>query len=421
MKLIRPSTILSLLLAASFSTRVAAIDWPQWRGPARDGHATDAPALSALPKEPKVLWRISIGGGFSSPVVTQGKLVYLDEQEGQEFAHALDAASGKELWRVSYTTSTADEWGAGPRSTPILDGDRVYAQACNGEFRCFKLADGKVVWQTSFEKDFGVKYLGSKANEGTASRRGNNGCGVIDGPRLILPVGSTLGASLVCFDKLTGKVLWKSGDDEAAYSSFMIATLAGVKQVVALTADALLGADLATGKILWRVPLKTNAKRHAASPVVHGDTVIVNSHSFGLVCFKIEKDSGGLKATEAWANKAMKINLSTPVLVADHLYCQGPVSTKDFVCVEAGTGKLAWSHAGFGKENSSTIVFDNRLLVLTDDGQLVLVDADSSGYTERGRLQVCGKNWNHPAFADGKLYVRDNRELICLDLVGSNQ
>src|SRR4029079_7095278 len=159
-----------------------------------------------------------------------------------------------------------------------------------------------------------------KANEGTATRRGNNGSGVIDGGRIVLPVGSTSGASLVCFDKLTGKVQWKSGDDEAAYSSFMVATLAGIRQVVAFTADALLGADVATGKILWRVPLKTNAKRHAASPVILGDRVVVNSHTIGLVCFKIAKDGPGIKATQEWVNKDLKINLATPVVVGDYLY-----------------------------------------------------------------------------------------------------
>src|SRR5207249_1190634 len=149
------------------------------------------------------------------------------------------------------------------------------------------LADGKVIWGTSFEKDFGVKFVGSKANEGTASRRGNNGSGVIDGERVVVPVGSTNGASLVCFNKRTGAILWKSGDDEAAYSSLMVATLAGVKQVVAFTAEALLGAGLETGKILWRVPLQTNAKRHAASPVIVDDHVMVNSHTFGLICLKV--------------------------------------------------------------------------------------------------------------------------------------
>src|ERR1043166_232686 len=127
--------------------------------------------------------------------------------------------------------SDLDEWGGGPRSTPLIDSDRLYVQSCDGEFRCLNLADGKDLWSVSFEKDFGVKFLGSKVNEGTATRRGNNGWGVIEGERLTLPVGSTQGASLVCFNKLSGKVLWKAGSDEAAYSSLMIATLAGMRQV----------------------------------------------------------------------------------------------------------------------------------------------------------------------------------------------
>ena len=395
-------------------------DWPQWRGPTRTGHAAaDAPAVRALPAELKPVWKISVGGGFSSPVVAGDKLVYLDEQDGREFAHALEARTGKELWRVAYATASRDEFGPGPRSTPIMEGERLYVQACNGEFRCLNLADGQTIWQTSFEKDFGVKFLGSKAREGTASRRGNNGSGVIDGNRLILPVGSPDGASLVCFDKLTGKVLWKSGNDEAAYSSFLIAPLAGTRQVVALTADALLGADVASGKILWRVPLKTDAKRHAASPVILEDSVTVNSHTLGLVCFKISKDSGGLNATEAWANKELKINLATPVAVGSDLYVLG--ANKDYVCVDARTGEIKWSRPGFGRgreDNASTIVLGHNLLVLTHEGQLVLMAADPGKYTELGRLHVCGNTWSHPAYADGRLFVRDKQgTLLCLDLL----
>jgi outer membrane protein assembly factor BamB len=409
---------LPALVSLMISPAIAfAGDWPQWRGPARTGHASsDAPAPTKLPKEIQPVWKISVGGGHSAPIVAGNKLVYLDENGSREMAHVLDAATGKELWQVDYADRFQDEWGAGPRATPIIDGDRLYVQACNGEFRCLSLADGKTIWETSFE-DFGVKFLGSKANEGTATRRGNNGSGVIEGHRLILPVGSIDGASLVCFDKATGKVLWKSGSDEAAYSSFMTATLAGVKQVVAFTADALLGADLETGKTLWRVPLKTNAKRHAASPVIFGDYVVVNSHTIGMRCYKITSEGSGLKATEAWAQKDLKINLATPVLVDGYLYCQG--ASKDYVCVDARTGELKWTQTGFGlgkKDYASTIAAGKNLLVLTEDGNLLLLAANPDKYTELGRLQVCGNTWSFPAYANGKLFVRDGRGLQCLDL-----
>src|SRR5260221_2599880 len=193
------SFLIFLLLALSAIASRAG-DWPQWRGPNRNAYApADAPAIKSLPTELKPVWKISIGGGVSSPIVAGGKLVYLDVDEGKEVAHLLQASSGQEIWRIPYANAFQDEWGAGPRSTPILDGGRLYVQSCTGEFRCLNLADGKTIWGVSYEKDFGVKFLGSKANEGTASRRRNNGSGVIDGDKIILPVGSTSGASLICF------------------------------------------------------------------------------------------------------------------------------------------------------------------------------------------------------------------------------
>ena len=416
-RLILPLLLGAVLLRPAVATAATA-DWPQWLGPDRNGHvASGVTAPATLPKELKAVWKVSSGGGFSAPVVAGGKLVYLDENGSREIAHCLDAATGKELWQIDYADRFEDEWGAGPRATPIIDRDRVYVQSCNGELRCLSLGDGKVIWGANFEKDFGVKFLGSKANEGTASRRGNNGSGVIDGDRFIVPVGATDGASLVCFDKRTGKVLWKSGTDEAAYSSFITATLAGTRQVVALTADALCGAAIDTGKILWRVPLKTNAKRHAATPVIIGDTVAVNSHTFGILCFKIAKQGDAFTAERAWANTEQKINLATPVLAGGNLYSQG--AARDYVCVDAKTGVTKWKQTGFGlgkKDYASTIALDDRLLVLTEDGQLLLLAANPEKYTELSRLQVCGNTWSYPAFADGRLYVRDARQLLCVDL-----
>ena len=418
MTLLRRLTLLTgLSLACWGASSTQAGDWPQWRGPARDGHpAPGSPEITSLPAELQPAWKLAIGGGFSSPIIVGKKVIYLDAQEGKEVVHAVEADTGQELWHHELAQAFGDEWGTGSRSTPFADGDLLFVQSCNGEFRCLSLADGKQRWRMNFE-DFGVKFLGSKSKEGTASRRGNNGSGVTDEARVFVPVGSTQGATVVAFDKTTGKFLWKSLNDETAYSSFLIATLAGVKQLVAFTADALVGLDRANGRQLWRVPFKTAAKRHAATPVIVGDTVVVNSHSFGLVATRIAKTGGELRAEEAWANQTLKINLSTPVLVGSHLYSMG--CNHDFVCVAADSGKLVWSGPGFGKgtkDNCCTIAVGKNLLVLTEDGQLVLVATDPAKFTELGRLQVCGNTWSHPALADGKLVVRDGRELICLKL-----
>ena len=220
---------------------------------------------------------------------------------------------------------------------------------------------------------------------------------------------------------MKGKILWKAGGDEAAYAAPVVATLAGVNQVVYLSADSLLGVERANGKLLWRVPLNTNAKRHACTPVVIGDTVAVNSHTFGTICFKIVKDGPGLTAVEAWNNKDLKTNLGTAVLVDDYLYNQGP--GKDYVCFSAKTGDLKWAQPGFGlgkKDYSSTIVVGKNLLVLTEDGTLLLLASNPEKYAELGRLQVCGNTWSFPAYVDGRLYVRDGRQLACYDLLAAN-
>jgi outer membrane protein assembly factor BamB len=390
----------------------SAADWPQWRGLRRDGLTPETfPNLAALPDPGSAVWKIKIGGGFSSPVVAGEKLVFLDEDGKNEVVHCLDAKTGKVLWQMPYAQKFQDEWGAGPRATPIIDGDRVYIQSCDGHFRCLALENGKEKWSVSFEKDFGVKFLGSKANEGTASRRGNNGSPVVDGASVIVPVGATDGATVVSFDKMTGAVQWKSGSEETAYSSLMVADLAGRRQVVAFAADSLMGMDRANGTLLWRVPLRTNAKRHAATPVIAGDRVIVNSHSIGLLCLKISAEGGGFQAKREWLNPQLKINLSTPVLTGNTLFSQG--TSGQFVAVDLGTGRILWSKDGFGKENSSVIAAGNKLIVLTDAGQLYLLEANPVEYKELASAQIAGKNWNYPALSGGCLYVRDGRELAC--------
>jgi outer membrane protein assembly factor BamB len=259
--------------------------------------------------------------------------------------------------------------------------------------------------------DYGVKFLGSKANEGNATRRGNNGCAILDGDSVIVPVGSTMGASLVCLNKESGELRWKSGNDEPAYSSLMVANIAGARQVIAFTAEALLATDRITGKILWRVPLVTNAKRHTMTPVIKGNDIVVNSHTFGMIWFEIRQENGQFKAVEKWKNTQAKINLATPVWIANALYSHG--ENKNFVCIDALTGKLLWSQPGFGTQNSSTLAAGENLFILTDTGEAVLLRQNPAKYDELARTQMAAKNWNHPALAEGKLFIRDSREISC--------
>lgn len=408
----------AVMLFGGLGTALAG-DWPQWRGVHRDGHAEAPGSPIVLPSEMKAVWKLSTGPGFSGPVVVGSQVVYLDEKEGQEWVHVGKAVDGTETWAKPFAPSFGDEWGTGPRSTPFVDGDRLYVQSCRGQFQCFSLGDGTRRWGVDFEKDFGVVFVGNKALEGAAPRRGNNGSGVIDGANVVLAVGSPSGASLVAFDKLTGKVAWKSQNDEAAYSSLVTATLAGVPQVIAFTADALIGVRSLDGALLWRFPVKTAAKRHALTPVVlDGDRVFVASHSYGAVCVQIQRKGDQLEASAAWSLKDLKINLATPTAVGGFIYGLGGGS--EFVCIDAATGSTRWSQPGFGRgaktDHTSTLALGKQLLVLNEAGQIFVLQADPERYQGQAPVQVCGKTWSHPAYASGRLYVRDGRQLMCFAL-----
>jgi outer membrane protein assembly factor BamB len=401
-----------------------AADWPQWRGPQRSGHVPPGVVVpETLPAAPKVLWQIPIGYGLASPVVAGGKIVYLDIQSGKEVVHAADALTGKDAWAVELDEGFKDnQTPMGPRCTPVIDGGLLYAQSCRGELKCLALADGRVVWRTNFVKDLGATFIGEKGSAEGASRHGFNAPPLMDGDRLIALVGGKPGAAVVCFDKRTGNVVWKAREGTPAYSAPVIAQIAGVRQLVAFMADGVMSLDPADGRLLWRLPIKTAFGRHVMAPVVVGDMVVVSSHQVGLIGIRVAKDGNALKAEKAWTSKESAVNFMSPVAVGQHLYGVGP--RKNLICVDVMSGRQAWSQDGLlaGSANNAhagIIAMGEKLLVLTDRGELVLIPADPKEYREIARAAVCGQNWCNPAYADGKVYLRDAGELRCVEVVGA--
>jgi len=401
-------------------------DWPQWRGPSRTGHTSDSARVpTTLPAEPKTTWRLHVGEGFASPVVAGGKVFYFDNQQGKETLHAIDATTRRELWHAMVDDTFQDEQGPpGPRCTPLVDGDRVYAQSGKGELQCLRIADGQRLWRINFLSDFGAAFLGEDSKVPGAAEHGYTSAPVFDGEKLIACVGGTNGAGVVCFDKRLGKVLWKSQDDLAAYAAPMVARLAGVKQAVCFTAAGLIGLDLADGRLLWRVPIKTSYGRNCTTPVIVGDLVIAGSYQTGLFGVKISAANGRLIAEQLWVNKAAAPNFSSFIAAGQHLYGLGPA--KNLICVEAATGKITWSKEGYimtaaNAAHATLLVLGKNILVCTDGGQLILIAADPSECREISRAQVSGMNWCSPAYAGGRLYVRDGIKaagnLYCLELM----
>ncbi len=397
-----------------------AAEWPQWRGPAGTGHAPSGARVPAtLPAEARTVWKQKVGNGLGSPVVSGGKLFHLDHQAGKEQVHALDAATGKALWSVELDDVHKDHQSPpGPRSTPTVDGDRVYVQSCRGEFRCLAVADGKTIWRVNFVADFKADFTGEKGLVPGASRHGYNASPLVVDDRILVAVGGREGASVVCFGKRDGKVIWKSQDDIPGYGGPVVARLAGIEQVLAFTAEAAIGLRLDNGALLWRVPIKTSYGRHVASPLVLDDLVIVGSHQVGTMAFKISRDGDGCKAETAWTEKRIAINFSSPVLVDGHLYGLGPAGM--FFCADARTGEEKWSveaSRGGSKAQVQCMVLGKNILVLTDAGELLLIPADPKQGRVASRLKVSGESWCNPAYVDGKLFLRDLQELLCVDLM----
>jgi len=397
-----------------------AADWPCWRGPAGTGYVPAGAAVPAkLPGELPIVWQIRIGSTLASPVVAAGKVVYIDHQRGKEVVHAAACADGREIWSAQLDDVHKDfQSQPGPRCTPLIDGDRVYAQSCRGELKCLALADGKLRWRVSYVKDFGALYFGEKGPAMGASRHGYSGSGVIDGDRIIVAAGGVKGAGVVCMAKLTGKVIWQGGSDVPGFSGPVVATIAGVKQVVSFTAEAVIGLDATDGKALWRVPVKTSFGRHVTTPVIFDDIVVVSSHQAGLIAIRVTKVADGLKAEQAWVSSDLAINFSSPVAVGGYLYGLGP--SKKLFCADIRTGKPAWVKHEFysgGKGHASFTVMDPNILVLTEDGKLTLIAADNSKLRTISAAKACGTNWCMPAYADGKLYLLDDKQLLCLNLM----
>ncbi|MBL7133474.1 MAG: PQQ-like beta-propeller repeat protein [Phycisphaerae bacterium] len=379
---------------------------------------------ATLPAESKVLWRVRVGFSLASPVVSGKRVFHLDNQRGKETVLAVDAASGKELWSAALDDAFKDgQSESGPRCTPVADEGRLYVQSCRGEFQCLNVDDGKVIWRTNFVRDFAAVFTGEKGRASGASRHGYCGSPLVDGDRIIAGVGGPNGASVVCFNKLTGKVIWKSQNDIPGYAGPVIATIAGVRQVICFTATSVIGLDAARGTLLWRTAVKTSLGRHVTTPVVVDDAVVVSSHQAGLIGIKVSPagEPRAFTADRAWVAKgSAAINFSSPVVVGNHLYGLG--KTRTLVCVDVRTGQRAWAKDWtasrmFGKGYASFMVMGDRILALAEDGTLFMMAADVKAFRMIAKVKVCGKNWCSPAYAGGRLFLRDARELLCIELM----
>ena len=398
--------VASCLLAGT----ALAADWPQFRGPNRDGISRETGLLRSWPAGgPEVLWKIPLGEGYSHLAVSKGRLFTLYGEGANDYAAAWDAATGKQLWKVPLGRKFVNDQGNGPRSTPTVDGDMVYALTATGRLAALSSADGKRVW----EHDLGAEF------DAEAPQWGVSTSPLVEGNLLLVDAGGSGGKSLIAFDKKTGRVVWASQREVAGYSAPIAITVGGVRQVIFFTGRAVLSVSPRDGRLFWRVPWKTNWDVNAAAPVfVPPDRLYVSSgYGTGGALFKIEVKGGRVGAEEVWRSRKMKNQFSSSVFHGGHIY---GFDNSVLKCIDAATGEEKWKESGFG--HGSLILADGHLVVLSERGKLSLVEATPAGYREKGSSQVLsGKCWTAPTLADGRLYLRNEEEMLALDWTGAER
>ena len=410
---IRWAAVSLLLLLLSTNAAVPS-EWPQHLGPNRNGLSEETGLMKNWPPAgPREVWRVEGGVGMSGLAISQDCVVTLLQRGGKQFVVALDAGSGKQIWQALIGPSYRNPMGDGPRATPSIVDDHVYAFSGEGILLALKLADGRIVWQ----HDTVRQHQGEPAEYGMA-------CSplVVD-DRVIVTVGAP-GATLVAYNRQTGKVDWTAGqDDPAGYSSPALLDVGGKQQAVVFTGRAALGLDHESGNILWRYPYATNYDCNIATPLAYEGQVFLSSgENHGSVLLSLEPQGKTFRVEEVWKSNGPRSVLrnewQTSILLDGYLYGMdnvggaGPIT--HLTCVEVATGKRRWQQARFGKGN--LVAADGKLFISTMKGELILVRATPQKYEELGRAQVIGSTRQAPSLAGGLLYLRDDREIVCLDV-----
>jgi hypothetical protein len=413
-----------------------AADWPQFRGPHRDGISDEKGLLKSWPKDgPKLVWAYKDAGlGFSSLSIVDGVAYTLGSRGDDEIVLALDAINGTELWtaKIGPIVNAPENgyWGDGPRSTPTIDGKRLYALGSQSELVCFDLSAGKPkeLWRKNLVKDLGGELM---------SGWGYSESPLVDGKHLIVTPGGP-GGTLAALDKMTGAVMWRSKEltNKAPYSSVMAADIHGVRQFVQnsyIAADkggVVSGIAAKDGKLLWLQPiLKKSSYAIAPNPVIKGDRVYVTSDDAACHLFAIDSAQ---KAKEIYSNsnqKNMKNHLGGVVLLGDYIY--GHSKGIGWVCQEFATGELAWDERNeLDCKSGATISAGAMLYLYTDEGEMALVEAnpkefklvssfkipEHSNFPKTRTTSQSAKAWSHPAIANGHLYLRDAELIFCYDI-----
>lgn len=385
--------------------------WTDFRGPTRDG-VYRSPILTSWPREGlRRLWKQPVGAGYASFVAADGRAFTIEQRRNQEVAAAYDVQTGRELWTNAWNANFQESMGGdGPRATPTYHEGRVYALGAEGELRVLDAAKGALIWRKNILSDNGASNISW----------GVSGSPLIVDDKVIVQPGGTRGKSVVAYSREDGAPVWSVLNDEASYTSPMLATLGGVRQIVAVTATRIVGLTPENGALLWEYPWNTYMGINVAQPIVIAqsdrDRIFISAgYGHGAAVFEVIPAGGKFQTKTVWENQRMKNKFTSSVLHNGHIY---GLDESILASINADTGEQNWKGGRYGY--GQIMLTGNHIIVLTEEGDVVLVNATPARHEELARFSAIeGKTWNHPAIVDGKLLVRNIQEMAAFDIAPS--
>ncbi|HEV2882771.1 MAG TPA: PQQ-binding-like beta-propeller repeat protein [Pyrinomonadaceae bacterium] len=380
--------------------------WTNFRGPNRDGRYEERAVRVNWPAGGlKPMWKQPVGGGFSSFVVADGTAYTIEQRRAQEVVAAYNVETGRELWTHGWNAEfSPDSTGDGPRSTPTWDAGRLYALGAEGELRCLDAKTGKLYWQKNILSD----------NNASNIQWGMSASPLVVDDKVVVLAGGTSGKGVVAYNKMTGARVWSALNDRASYTSPMLVTLSGKRQVLVVTASRIAGLDPADGGVLWSHPWDVSMGINVSQPLVVGANRFFISAGYGKGAALVELQGSGRSFTTkaVWENINLKTKFNSPVVHNGYAY---GLDEGILTCVDLATGERKWKGGRYGY--GQVLLASNHLIVTTDTGEIVLVKADPTGYAEVTKFSaLTGKTWNVPALANGRLLVRNGNEMAAYNL-----
>jgi outer membrane protein assembly factor BamB len=394
---------LVVMMQAALAAQVSR-DWPQWRGPRRDGSAAfSTPA--AWPAALSRRWEVVVGAGHSSPVIAGDRAIIHTREGEREVTRALDLKSGKQLWRDDYPAPytmnpAARAHGPGPKSTPAVADGRVFTFGISGMLSAYDVSTGKLLWRTDPPP--------APPEFGTAMSP------IVEGSSVIVHLGAQDRGALTAFDVATGKPRWQWTGDGPGYASPVVAQIGGVRQLITQTENAVVGLGAADGQLLWRVPLRTSFDQNSVTPVVLNDVVIFSGLDSGTTAARVVRKGTSLTAEPLWKNTEVSMYMSSPVIVDDMLVGLSHRNRGQFFALDVASGKTLWTTPGREGDNASIVAANHTLVLTTTGGELIVARASRDRFDEVKRYRIAESAvWAHPALSGTTILVKDVERLIC--------